>query len=153
MKISYVALCLALSFSPVALTGCSSDSDGTSTDAAATADSTAAASIANNGVRLVSAEEAQALAADPTVSIIDVRTADEFAQGHIANASEIDFYATDFRTKLEALDRNGHYLIYCHSGNRSGQARTLMAELGFSDVADLDGGITAWTAAGKPVAQ
>ena len=159
-------LLVALSVIPLGLVGCSSDStpSGTSAETVAPSDAAAATPDASTasaesspaqsgGVRLVSADEAQTLANDSGVSIIDIRTPEEFAQGHIAGATELDFYAADFRDQLDGLDRNGRYLIYCHSGNRSGQARAMMTELGFADVADLDGGITAWDAAGKPITQ
>lgn len=83
--------------------------------------------------------------------VIDVRTADEFAAGHLAGAKEIDFYAASFKADLEKLDKATPYLVYCHSGNRSGQTSELMKQLGFTDVVDVQGGITAWMAAGLAV--
>ncbi len=84
-------------------------------------------------------------AADPV--LLDIRTVDEFSQGHIANAINQDFYqAQDFDTKLDSLDKNSQYFIYCRSGNRSGQALQLMRQKGFTNVTNLDGGIVAWQA-------
>ena len=62
----------------------------------------------------------------------------------------IDFYAEDFQAQLAELDPDVPYLLYCNSGNRSGQTVPLLQELGFSDVADVDGGIQAWMGAGLP---
>ncbi len=60
----------------------------------------------------------------------------------------IDFYEPGFADEIAALDPEGEYLLYCRSGNRSGQTAALMAELGFEQVWDLDGGVIAYGAAG-----
>ena len=82
--------------------------------------------------------------------IIDVRTPEEFAGGHIENAINIDYYASTFESDINALDKDKAYLIYCRSGNRSGQALDIMEDLGFQEVYDLGGGINAWKSAGLP---
>jgi rhodanese-related sulfurtransferase len=87
---------------------------------------------------------------DPDFVILDVRTAAEFAEGHIENAENIDFYAATFRDELDNLDKSQTYLIYCQSGNRSGQARDIMAELDFEEVYNVLGGILDWQAEGLP---
>lgn len=69
--------------------------------------------------------------------VIDVRTASEFAAGHIAGAINIDVEAGDFSTKVAALPKAGVYLVYCHSGRRSAIAAQQMQEAGFTV---LDGG-------------
>jgi rhodanese-related sulfurtransferase len=79
--------------------------------------------------------------------IIDVRTEDEFKSGHVEKARNIDFYGKDFETKLNALDKNKTYAIYCRSGNRSGQALSMMEKLGFKKVYNF-GGIVEWVKAG-----
>ena len=63
----------------------------------------------------------------------------------------LDFYDPAFATQIAELDRDVPYLLYCRSGNRSGQTIELMEQLGFTDVANLDGGILAWDDAGQPV--
>jgi rhodanese-related sulfurtransferase len=93
----------------------------------------------------------RAEAKDPRFLLVDVRTPEEFAQGHIAHASLVDFKAPDFSERIGQLPRDGKILIYCRSGHRSGMALSRMKELGFSDVHDVDGGINAWTAAGLPL--
>lgn len=107
------------------------------------------------GVRLVDPTEAASIQADPPdeLVILDVRTPEEFAEGHLEGALMLDFYDDDFANWLAALDPEIPYLLYCRSGNRSGQAATLMADLGFADVADVDGGIVAWTGAGYGVTE
>ncbi len=107
----------------------------------------------SGGVRIVSPDDAASVQESPPagLQIIDVRTPEEFAEGHLDGAQMIDFYEGDFITRISELDRSQPYLVYCRSGNRSGQTRELMEELGFTDVRDVDGGIAAWTAAGLPV--
>ncbi len=87
---------------------------------------------------------------DPNFVILDVRTPQEFAQGHIAGAINIDFYAPDFRQQLDRLDRDKVYMVYCRSGNRSGQTISLMRAMGFRHVYEIRGGLRAWVAAGLP---
>lgn len=112
-----------------------------------------AAGSPEEGLRRVSADAAADIAADPPAGLVvlDVRTPEEFAQGHLDGAVMIDFYRDDFSDRLAELDRDVPYLLYCRSGNRSGQTLAIMEQLGFRDVADVDGGITAWQGAGLPV--
>lgn len=109
------------------------------------------AAVVAEPVRLVDVAGGLELLADPEVTVIDVRTPDEFAAGHIERARLVDFSAPDFSDRIAELDRSATYFVYCRSGNRSAQAAAVMAELGFTDVSHLDGGIVAWTAAGAPV--
>jgi rhodanese-related sulfurtransferase len=128
---------------------CASDSSGT----AATATASPAPVVSSVGptaspVQLVDVAKGVAMAADPSVVVIDVRTPAEFAEGHIARAQVVDVSAADFPEQIAKFDPSATYLVYCHSGNRSGQATAIMATLGFSNVYDLDGGIIAWQGAG-----
>lgn len=109
----------------------------------------------SRGIRVISPRRAAAIQADPPegLFILDVRTPEEFDEGHLDGAVMIDFYHDDFAEQIADLDRDRPYLIYCRSGNRSGQTRSAMEELGFTDVADIDGGVLAWTAAQLPLAQ
>lgn len=103
---------------------------------------------ATAGVRTVTA--ADAVAELDSRTVIDVRTPEETAQGMVAGALNIDLQSGDFRDRVAELDRDGRYLLYCRSGNRSAQAAAIMSELGFSDVVDA-GGFDALVAAGAPV--
>lgn len=64
--------------------------------------------------------------------IIDVRTAAEYSEGHIANSINFDVEAGSFATQISTLDKSGVYLVYCRSGRRSAIAATAMAEAGFT---------------------
>jgi rhodanese-related sulfurtransferase len=93
----------------------------------------------------------EANAADAAFTILDIRTPEEFAAGKIEGSINIDFYASDFRQQLDALDKDTHYLVYCNSGNRSGQSLSDFRDLGFTQVDNLDTGIQGWYSAGYPV--
>ena len=87
---------------------------------------------------------------NPDFVIIDVRTPQEFAEEHIENASNIDFYSETFRDELDNLDKNKTYLIYCRSGGRSGNALNIMADLNFREAYNMLGGINQWESEGLP---
>ena len=87
--------------------------------------------------------------ADPAVVILDVRTPAEFASGHIAGAVNVDFESGSFDQDIQKLENSKTYAVYCRSGNRSGQATSIMAKNGFSSVFNLNGGVIDWTASGQ----
>ncbi len=101
----------------------------------------------------ISPQQASAVMAAPPADLVvlDVRTPEEYAEGHLDGAVLVDFYDADFADQLGQLDPEVPYLVYCRSGNRSGQTLTLMEQLGFSSASDVDGGIVAWQDAGLPV--
>jgi rhodanese-related sulfurtransferase len=72
--------------------------------------------------------------------LIDVRTPGEYSNGHAPASVNIDFYGEDFRDRIDNLDRNEVYFLYCRSGNRSGRTLKLMKELGFQNAYSLSGG-------------
>lgn len=82
--------------------------------------------------------------------VLDVRTPKEFADGHIENAVNLDYYSETFKKALNNLDHNKTYLIYCGVGRRAGPAADLMKELGFREVYNIAGGLTDWKKAGLP---
>ena len=88
---------------------------------------------------------------DGTAALVDVRTADEYAAGHIPCATNVDWYATDFLAKFEAsIPKDCPVAIYCRTGKRSAEAAAKLAEAGYS-VYNLQGGYEAWTRARKTV--
>lgn len=88
---------------------------------------------------------------EPGVQLIDARTPSEFNSGHLANATNLDQNAGQVKASSGTLDKSKPVLLYCASGRRSAAAREYLIEQGFKDVVDLQGGIHAWTAAGKPL--
>ncbi len=81
---------------------------------------------------------------DEHIVLIDVRTPGEYALFHFPGALNIDYFASDFWERIEALDTRRTYLVYCRSGRRSVRTCTLMQNGGFRDVYNLDGGLKAW---------
>ena len=123
---------------------------GRSTDGGPEAGSPADAG--SPGVVSVTAEEAKAILdeAPDGLVVLDIRTAGEYAAGHLPGAIQIDFYSASFEQELAALDRNVPYLMYCQSGGRSAAALPIMEGLGFREVYEIDSGYGGWVAAGFP---
>ena len=117
----------------VVIAGCSSSSTSAAVDTVAPATAAEIITTESNEV------------------VLDIRTPEEYDQGIIEGAVNIDFYDDDFAVQLDALDKDAHYVVYCNSGNRSGQANSIFEDLGFTDVTEIDGGITAWYSEGLPV--
>ena len=88
---------------------------------------------------------------NPGVVVLDVRTAGEFASGHIENAINIDVEGTTFDSEIAKLDKTVEYAIYCHSGRRSAIAADKMAKAGFEKLTNLESGIISWQTAGYPL--
>lgn len=87
----------------------------------------------------------------PNTTLLDVRTAAEFAAGHLPGAVDLDIQSPDFPRRAATLDPGRNYAVYCHSGNRSKVAMTALARSGFTHLFDLAGGIAAWQSAGGEV--
>lgn len=133
----------------LAVSACSSE-DG---DAASGSDPNAPVAT-DTAVTAVEHLEPKAFAermSQPGVVLLDVRTPAEYADGHIAKAQNLDVQAKDFTKRLASLDKAAGYAIYCRSGVRSNAAAQQMHNSGFGRIADLAGGINAWTAAGNPL--
>jgi phage shock protein E len=77
-------------------------------------------------------------------TIIDIRTPQEFNQGHIEGAVNINFYDSNFIDQIAKYDKNQPIFIYCRSGNRTSPASRKMADFGFTQINDLEGGILYW---------
>lgn len=116
----------------LALSGCASTDSGTAT---------VEAGAVQRGEH-VDADTFRASLSDD-VTILDVRTPQEFAEGHIAGAVNIDVSSPDFAQQVSELDPEGTYAVYCRSGNRSRTAMAAMQDAGLSDVFGLEGGIGA----------
>ena len=97
----------------------------------------------------VNVDEFQTLIANPNVQLLDVRTQEEFDEGHIAGAMLVDVNDSTFVEKAVAvLDPQREVAVYCRSGRRSARAASLLTENHFK-VTNLDGGVLAWQDAGK----
>lgn len=83
--------------------------------------------------------------------LVDVRTPEEYAEGHIKDALNINWHDPAFMDEMAKADKNKPVFVYCKSGGRSGQAAEALRGMGFKEVYDLEGGITAWKNAGMKV--
>ncbi|NLE72594.1 MAG: rhodanese-like domain-containing protein [Actinomycetales bacterium] len=99
----------------------------------------------------LSPEELADLAAADGVVVLDVRTPEEYAQGHLPGAVNLDVSAPDFAGRAARLDPAATYAVYCRTGVRSQTAVAALRDAGIASVVDLDGGIVAWAEAGLPV--
>ncbi len=104
-------------------------------------------------VRAVTAQEAVSLLQSPPdgLVVLDVRTPEEFAAGHLNNARNVDFFGPRFEQDLLPMDRKKPYLVYCRTGIRSEKAAEMMESMGFADVRHVEGGINALQSAGAAV--
>lgn len=85
------------------------------------------------------------------IKILDIRTPEEYAEGHIPGAVNINFYDNDFKDRVEKqLPKNAPVALYCRSGHRSAEASAILSPLGYS-IDDLEGGILAWEKGCLPV--
>ena len=101
----------------------------------------------------VGVDEFQTLIANPVVQLLDVRSQEEFNEGHIAGAILIDVNDSTFVDSCKArLDASRPVAVYCRSGRRSARAASQLAAQGF-EVTNLAGGVIAWQDAGKTLIQ
>lgn len=88
---------------------------------------------------------------DKDIQLLDVRTPEEYQQGHLHNAMLANWNdKQEFNRRIEAMDKNAPVYIYCLSGGRSSAAKAALEQQGFAEVVELKGGITAWRQSGKP---
>ena len=104
-----------------------------------------------DSIQVLSIPQFEKMAAKKKSKIIDVRTPEEVAEGHLADATTVNFLSPDFASQVASLNKKGTYLLYCRSGSRTRKAADAMQKMGFKNVYMLEGGITAWKDAGKVV--
>ncbi len=95
--------------------------------------------------KVVSPAEFKTIIAKENVQLVDVRTPGEYSEGNINDAKNIDFFESDFKTKMNTLNKNVPLAIYCRSGGRSGKAAKMLKKMGFKEVYDLKGGYNLWS--------
>ncbi|MEQ2006045.1 MAG: ThuA domain-containing protein [Limisphaerales bacterium] len=110
-----------------------------------------AAAARPTGFRRVGVDDFEKLWQQRRLTVLDVRTADEFKDGHIPGAVNLDVLDAGFEKQVGALDKSKTYLVHCAAGRRSANAAEQMKALGFKSVVDLAPGFNGWKAAGKPV--
>lgn len=121
-----------------ALSACSSTpSESGSTASSASSSASVSSDSASSRSSSSSGSSGQANTAIGT--LIDVRTPEEFADGHLKGATNIDFNGPDFAEKISELNKDGEYTLYCRSGRRSGLALEAMKAAGFTKVTNAGG--------------
>lgn len=90
----------------------------------------------------------KAIQATPNPQVVDVRTPEEFASGHLIQAQNVNWMNPDFVANSAKYDKSKPIFVYCKSGGRSHKAAEKLAELGFTKVIEMEGGILKWDAAG-----
>ena len=104
-----------------------------------------------DSINVVSIEQFEKMTAKKKNMLVDVRTPEEVAEGHLPGALNINFLGENFSQEIQTLNKNKTYLLYCRSGSRTRKAADQMQKAGFKKVYMLEGGITAWNEAGKPI--
>lgn len=99
------------------------------------------------------AEAAKILAENPDVVVLDIRTPEEYSDGHIEGALLIDYFDDAFDSEIDKLDRDKVYVMHCASGGRSGKAVKKFSDKGFRNILHLKPGFKGWKKAGQPVAK
>lgn len=122
MKRLIIILCITLS---LCATGCKED-------------------ISKGEIKLVTPEEMQTLVDQKDVQLVDVRTPEEYNEGYIPNAQNIDFNSPTFDEDISKLDKNKPVMLYCKGGGRSAKCAEKLLAAGFIKIFDLQGGITQW---------
>jgi thioredoxin len=84
------------------------------------------------------------------VQLVDVRTPEEYQEGHLKNARNYNINGGDFDTELSLLDKTKPVMVYCLAGGRSAEAAEIMEKKGFAEVYNMKGGMLKWNAANKP---
>lgn len=128
-RVAVLLAALLAAIAAMTLTGCSSE--------------TAPEDVAFDGSHVAASTFAAATEVDG-VTVIDVRTPAEFAEGHLPGAVNIDINGADFAAQVAELDPEGEYAVYCRSGNRSAAAIDYMTSAGVTSTIGLTGGIGAW---------
>lgn len=100
-------------------------------------------------VKSIKPEEfSQKIASTSNPQILDVRSPKEYSDQHLDNAVNINWNSDDFDTKVAGLDKSKPIFVYCLSGGRSSKASGKLAELGFKEIYEMDGGMVKWNASG-----
>ncbi|MFK5880390.1 MAG: rhodanese-like domain-containing protein [Flavobacteriaceae bacterium] len=107
------------------------------------------ATDANAVVEVVSTEIFEKI--EEAAQLIDIRTPEEYNEGYIKNAVNINFFDDDFMEQMSKLNKDEPLYIYCRSGGRSGRASDKLEEAGFTKVYDLGVGMNGWRKEEKAV--
>lgn len=105
------------------------------------------AALGDGNRRIAPTALAEQLTRGETAYVLDVRTPEEFAQGHVAGAVNIP--VQDLEARMDVVPDDTEIIVYCQSGRRAAKAASLLRAHGHT-VTELDGSILGWRAAGLP---
>lgn len=106
----------------------------------------------SNTIQTLKIEEYQKkLEEKSNIQLVDVRTGDEYKEGHLKGASNVDWNGNAFDAGIKSLDKSKPTFVYCLAGGRSASAAARLEKLGFKEIYNMDGGIMAWKKANKPL--
>ncbi len=83
--------------------------------------------------------------------VLDVRTPEEFSEGYIPNAANIDIYQNNFEARIKEMDNSREIYVYCQAGARSADASKILQKNGFTKIYNLQSGFSGWKKSGYPV--
>ncbi len=98
----------------------------------------------SDGIQVLAPQEFHDATAGNDVQLLDVRTAEEFGDGHVERAVNIDVLKDDFSEKAKSLDPDKPVYVYCRSGKRSAKASSILKDMGFNEIYDMEGGYLKW---------
>ena len=110
-------------------------------------------SLRRGGSGAVSPFNATLLINKEDAAVVDIRDAEDYAQGHILHARNIPLKEIEARTAELQKHKNKPVIVVCDRGARAAGAVALFKKLGFANAVPLEGGLTAWRAAGLPTAK
>jgi Rhodanese-related sulfurtransferase len=105
---------------------------------------------AQNKVQVDSKQASELLKKDKKIIVLDVRTAEEFNEGHIKGAVNIDIRQPDAYSKIDKLNHAEKYIVHCRTNHRSGMATDYMMQKGFKNVYQMMDGFPGWAANNLP---
>lgn len=110
-------------------------------------------SSTNSSIQKLNASQFQnQLNSNSSKLLLDVRTPEEYEVNHIKNSNNLNIYDEKlFNSSVETLDKDIPVYVYCKSGSRSTTAANTLAQLGFTQIYELEGGIQSWTSSGLPI--
>jgi len=98
----------------------------------------------------ISIDDALPLIESGDVVVLDVRTGDEYKEGHIKGSINIDVRDKSFIEKIDPMDKDKEYIVHCGGGERAKKGCSIMRDIGFSNTRVLKGGMRGWKEKGLP---
>lgn len=92
----------------------------------------------------ISPQEVYEAVSDGRKQLLDVRTSEEYDDGHLKNAQNICVTDDDFEERVAKLNKEEPIYLYCKKGGRSAKAAEILKDMGFKEIYDLEGGILNW---------